>query len=773
MKITEISCEQFAGIRDKTVALTDGVNVIFGKNESGKSTLVNLLYSTLFQDTRKNDKVFGNRYFPKGGDSIDGKLTLTTEKGDYTLTKVWGAEKTCKLSAPEGMWRNQDEIQARLKDILLYGAGVYKDMLFSSQQNMAISLENLMSEKSETEAKMELAKIASQALSESNGMTVDAIEKAIAKQINDITSGSWDMEEERPKRSNSVGKIADAFRAKKKAIEDFDAVTRAEEHLNNTQKDCTKKEETKQEAQKAFDQFNEYAGKIEARKEKEKLKKNNDSELSDAQVASQDWPKIEGQIQQAKALKAEQDNRAKKDRFEKAKDIQENINAIESRVKGKACPEQKEITDVEKANTSIARLKNKLCGMNITAAIHMLGGQNVEITSLRTGEAITLTDDTANLSEAVKITVPGVMEMQLAPANVDVDEIEKQIAEKNQQVSDIFKKHGVFSIDALKELAEEVNTANNEIKQQGVLLKMQLGNDKYEDLEAEAEAIPADTRSEKEIRADMTALCGRESVDAVLGKLGQKQDDYVKKYGSLEMLADKIKTLEDECREIQDSLSQMDDIPAEYRAITDPIAHLEHLKRAKEQAEEILGLAREEKTRAEERCNAYEDKDYEEEMKNAEREFDELRKQLQHWKHIEEVFRKLKANIQSNPMQALADSFTKYLGIISNKRVTSESQDPNKLNMAIYSSGSLLDYSKLSEGTKETVSLAFRLAVLDQLFPDGGGVIVLDDPLTDMDAERVEQSCALIKECARKHQVIFLTCREEYLDKLNGNMIRM
>ena len=36
MKITNISCEQFAGIGDRSVCFTDGINVIYGKNESGK-----------------------------------------------------------------------------------------------------------------------------------------------------------------------------------------------------------------------------------------------------------------------------------------------------------------------------------------------------------------------------------------------------------------------------------------------------------------------------------------------------------------------------------------------------------------------------------------------------------------------------------------------------------------------------------------------------------------------------------------------------------------
>ena len=93
--------------------------------------------------------------------------------------------------------------------------------------------------------------------------------------------------------------------------------------------------------------------------------------------------------------------------------------------------------------------------------------------------------------------------------------------------------------------------------------------------------------------------------------------------------------------------------------------------------------------------------------------------------------------------------------------------------MNIYSGNKLLDYGKLSEGTNETVSLAFRLAVLDHLFPEGGGVIVFDDPFTDMDTDRTVQSCELIKECAQRHQVILLTCKEDAFDIFSGNKIRI
>ena len=124
-------------------------------------------------------------------------------------------------------------------------------------------------------------------------------------------------------------------------------------------------------------------------------------------------------------------------------------------------------------------------------------------------------------------------------------------------------------------------------------------------------------------------------------------------------------------------------------------------------------------------------------------------------------------------MKDISDSFARYLSVITGGKVSSEFPDSERLNVNIYSDNRLMDHARLSEGTKETVSLAFRLAVLDHLFPEGGGVIVLDDPFTELDAERAAQSCELLKACATRHQVIFLTCHEKYIGMLNAEPIRV
>ncbi len=166
MKIKTISCTQFAGIRDRSLSFGDGINLIYGKNESGKSTLVNLLSRTLFQNARidgRSDREFKELYFPGArkdskaiGDFADGKITIETENGTYTLSKEWGSDARCTLSTPDGVIRDQKKIDAILKDVLLYGEGVYSDMLFSSQHNTDISLQTILDASKKTDAKQEI-----------------------------------------------------------------------------------------------------------------------------------------------------------------------------------------------------------------------------------------------------------------------------------------------------------------------------------------------------------------------------------------------------------------------------------------------------------------------------------------------------------------------------------------------------------------------------------------------------------------------------------------
>ena len=144
-------------------------------------------------------------------------------------------------------------------------------------------------------------------------------------------------------------------------------------------------------------------------------------------------------------------------------------------------------------------------------------------------------------------------------------------------------------------------------------------------------------------------------------------------------------------------------------------------------------------------------------------------KKYKNYQQIEKDFNRLCSQTEDK-LTVFYQTLNRYLAKLSDENLSMQPKN----GLTFQSGRNKIPIKELlSEGAKKTVLLAFRLAVLTYFFPQGDGMIVLDDDLLDMDPARRTYAATLLKAFAQDHQVIFTTCDPAVADLLGGTLIEL
>jgi len=85
MKIDRIEIISFGKFKNKNIDFTDGLNIIYGNNESGKSTIISFIYAMLygFGESRTKALSLREKYTPWDGSVCEGRILVTTDDGKH------------------------------------------------------------------------------------------------------------------------------------------------------------------------------------------------------------------------------------------------------------------------------------------------------------------------------------------------------------------------------------------------------------------------------------------------------------------------------------------------------------------------------------------------------------------------------------------------------------------------------------------------------------------------------------------------------------------
>ena len=789
MNIKKISCSQFAGVRDRDITLTPGLNTIYGKNESGKSTLANMLSALFFQTVKLNrqrDRAFMDASFPSDGrnspvtgDCIDGKVCFETPDGQYVLSKDWGSDARCTLSTPKGIIKDPSRIENTLASILPYGQGVYTNMLFSSQRNADETLRTILEASQGDELKQSLANAITQAFSETDGVSTDVIEQAILQKIADIEGKHWDRVLQMPKRKSerwqtSLGTILKSYYALEDANNALTEMEQLRQAAKSVETAYASQEKAAQTAEAEYKKFRRAYDNLVSKAAREQLIEKLREEQKRAQEAALKWPQAESEIARAKTLQWERDLQEKAAKYASVKKASDEVSSLKAAAEQAVCPSEEEVKLAKDIEKVILRLESQLRGVSFSITTKPLGEHTVSIRSLCSGAPL---DISAPIEEAIVLTIPGVMEICLAPAGVDTEVVSKELQNKKSSLETLLTEYRAKSADGLAQMRRDALDAQAKLDAASERLRLVLGDADFDTLKAAAQVCATSPRSIQDIDRDIRALSSSGDLTRLIAVDESLLSRYVTEYTTQVNLKEKLEQLATNLEKAESDLAKLGEIPAEYADIKNPDMYLAMLESKAKEQQKLKEAAAQAKvaaqTKLESRRVSVAGKNLTAERDQAEQEFAAQKELLAHWNHILEVFQSQKAAQASHPMEDMAARFSENLKAITGGTVDSESANKDAVDVAVYSQDRRVRYSTLSEGTKEAVSLAFRLAVLDHLFPNGGGVIIFDDPMTNMDTDRAAAACKLLKEAGTRHQIIFLTCREEYLPMLAGHEIRV
>ncbi|ELC8348353.1 AAA family ATPase [Clostridium perfringens] len=145
MIIKKINVKSFGKLKNKEIELKDGLNIIYGENESGKSTLQSFIKLMLYGVcNKKGKKTLSDRakYTPLGESSFSGELLIEENGEEILIDRSFGKTKKYDdgniLNNITGEKINKYSWQEPGKDILNISSEGFKNTLFISQMGCTV-----------------------------------------------------------------------------------------------------------------------------------------------------------------------------------------------------------------------------------------------------------------------------------------------------------------------------------------------------------------------------------------------------------------------------------------------------------------------------------------------------------------------------------------------------------------------------------------------------------------------------------------------------------
>lgn len=797
MKILSVQLWPFGAVENRQFDLADGLQVFVGPNEAGKSTLCQAILHGLFTSVdlppKAREKAISMWYPRGGGDHAKVILKLRVSGDDWTLDKQWAQKERdcrCSLRGPGLQLVDAAKVNEKLAELVGTGRAVWERILVTSQSELNSTLERLRdSKKTEGRDALDAVRQASRGL---RAVADDVSPEVVGRIIDDKVDAAWSNWNRASNGPcdgrgigrewvNKVGHVLGAYYKVEKlkaAMRDAAlweaAYAKIEAEERDLKREIRREKEWRSRHQSVRDDIGDSKSRIENLATCEQHLNSLKNEMNRWENLIEEQGRLQAELhtldQNRAQLRAEWARMVVKcaEELRVACELRDNVKApSREQIKEAQSIERLLVKDRTQLDASTCRVRIQsigepqevlfIEGLSEPERVHCESGVPLE-RSARAGFRIE--------TRHIKITAE--------LGKVDLEALRESVASRQEQLSTLLIQWKVDDVQQAIELTEMHEKCAIEVQRLETLFKGLLDGKSVEEWAAiAADAAPAtdELRDITKVRGDVAAADNRwAAVDAKLRRTNEDLDKLTNDNVDLVTLKDKRVKASDAVEAARSKLGMVI-VPSGF-ATAD-----EFLEKWNAQPTQIeaLEIEREEKraelTRHERNAPRRSEDELVEDLRVAERELEREREAGESWLRIQAAFQSV-VDAQ-DPLAATTDAVDSYLRSITADRYRTKQVVDGVVCTVAGGPAGEMDVDMLSYGTGDALALATRLGLGKTMIPEGEGVLILDDPLTEMDRERQQCASQAIVEFARTRQVVVFTCRDEDAQLLHGDHVRV
>lgn len=805
MKLVNIRLHPFAGVADRTVEFPEGLAVLLGDNEAGKSTLFAAIHETLFRNTKprkgSDDWKAVQKYIPLTGNQSRVTLAVKVDGAAGTLERIWGHGAEVKLTENAVTTVGEDEAPGKIEALLPASRAVFESVFLAGQGDLRSTLEAL----AQSGAGHELTDMLRETVQVAGGVSVAEFEHQLASRFDEMF-GQWDLASNGPKDGRGLGRpwvkgvgaVLKSWYAMMQKEADWKDAISFERKRDELERRLSEQMEAASKSTEVLRRFGNIEQGIRNRQNAALRFDGAVRAHGEYMEVNREWPVAEEMLNAKRTALPEMEVRVKalgeelvlakaveglepvRRQVARAEPLVAAIADRKARLQGlpKVTTADMELLRRAEERVNLARAKREASGMRVVFKAEVSGevavqvdGAQEKVQSLGVGESLSFTAASRwNLKHGnFGLSVTSGSE---GGAQVLVEEREAQGA-----LESVLGKVAMTDPATARSAAARWEEAERDLKLAERDLESTLEGGNLADLKAKIAHAPAapSTRTVVEIQTEKVRLEGalqalRNEITAIEAKIAQ----FKRKYESHDALFDKVALASSEKKSAEKDLANLPQVPAEFPSAEAFLAALETAR----QQEKLLGdeinnlkIERAAHMGTGERTSADELKVEYHEAKGT---FEQTLAQGHRLVRIREALDKVKATQKIAPLPGLKESFERYFSqATGNKYTTAHAEEGMPGGLVRASDGAALDFSLLSSGTKDLFALCLRFAMADFFLKDKEGFLLLDDPMVNLDPDRQKNLAALIQEVAKRHQVVVFTCHPGHRDVLGGETVRI